>query len=160
MEIFAWKGAFFGRFFDLFSALVIFFTELRQAGPFKLWFSKTIHYNGLHMPQKASHLKHLLPSYGFLWRFVPQFLIREKYSDHNWNLSKLLRKERTTICHKTHNLVEKNPWKAFRVKFWGVFVKKGQKTRIFRNFCLAYPFFNWSWSHAQKSKLDKLYLYL
>ena len=36
----------------------------------------------------------------------------------------------TTISHKTQNSVEKNPWKASRVKFWGVFVKRAKKRKF------------------------------
>ena len=63
------KKGLFWPFFTHFSVSILFFTELDKLGLSIYDFLK-LHYNGLHMSQKASHWMHLLPSYGFLWHEV------------------------------------------------------------------------------------------
>ena len=65
------KGPFFGPFWPVFHFWFYFSQNQDNLGPLIYDFWK-LHYNRLHMPQKASHLKHLLPSYGFLWHDVPK----------------------------------------------------------------------------------------
>ena len=66
-----------------------------------------------------------------------------------------------TICHKTHNLVEKNPWKAFRVRFLDVFVKKGPKNANFQKFLPGVRIFQFElepWAKVKTTQIIPLFI--
>ena len=64
------KGPFLAVFGPFFQFWFNFSQKYDILGPLSYVFLK-LHYNRLHMAQKASHLEHLLASYGFLWHDVP-----------------------------------------------------------------------------------------